>query len=63
MNKLFKAAPDGGIVCQPSARGAELFLSAFGMADRNLDEIFLADFTKFPVGVPNGFLNAVPTMA
>ena len=61
MVKIFTAAPGGGIVCQPSTLGAELFLSAFGMADRHLDEIFLADFPEFPIGVSNGFLAAVPT--
>ncbi|WP_119967558.1 hypothetical protein [Simplicispira lacusdiani] len=61
MVKVFAAAPDGGIVCQPSALGAELFLSAFGMADKHLDEIFLADFPELPDGVPNGFPEAMPT--
>ncbi|MBV8247064.1 MAG: hypothetical protein JO200_01300 [Comamonas sp.] len=62
MVKLFPAATSGGIVCQPSAHGAELFLSAFGMADRHLDEIFTVDFPEFPTGLPKGFLAAVPTM-
>lgn len=63
MAKHFSAAPDGGIVCQPSALGAELFLSAFGMAEKHLDEIFLPDFPAFPVGVPNGFPGALATKA
>ena len=63
MIKLFAAAPDGGIVCQPSALGGELFLSAFGMADRHLDEIFSDDFPEFPTGVPDGFAGAVATKA
>jgi hypothetical protein len=61
MAQLFTAAPDGGIVCQPSAHGAELFLSAFGMADRPLNEIFSNDLPELPIDVPNGFLTAVPT--
>ena len=34
--KLFAGATDGGIVCQPSALGGELFLWAFGHADKPL---------------------------
>lgn len=63
MLKLFAAAPDGGVVCQPSALGAELFLSAFGLAEKHLDHIFSTDFPALPEGVPDGFSDALATKA
>lgn len=38
--KVYSGAEDGGIVCQPSALGAELFLWAFGRADQRPEYIF-----------------------
>lgn len=55
-----KATGDG-IVCQPSALGAELFLSAFGKADENLDHIFSPELVVALDGVPSGFVGAVAT--
>ena len=40
----FKAAQDGGIICQPSAIGAELFLWAFGRAEKPHEYIFDSAF-------------------
>lgn len=34
---IFAAAQEGGIVCQPSALGTEIFLWAFGQADQDVD--------------------------
>jgi len=54
--KMCKTAKDGGIVCQPSAIGAELFLWAFGRADQPLEYIFDASFVptvnNCPLSVP-----------
>ena len=55
-----KATSDG-IVCQPSALGAELFLSAFGKADQNLEYIFSPELVVTLEGVPDGFVSAVAT--
>lgn len=49
---LYTEAQDGGIVCQPSALGAELFLWAFGRSDKEIDYIFDPSF--------NISVNAVP---
>lgn len=53
---IFKNAKDGGIVCQPSAIGAELFLWAFGRAEQPLSYIFDPSFVPVvkncPLAVP-----------
>ena len=53
-------AESDGVICQPSALGAELYLSAFGQAEREIDYIFSPQLTVELQGVPNGFVNAVP---
>lgn len=57
-----KATSDG-IVCQPSALGAELFLAAFGKADQELEYIFSPELKVSLEGVSNGFISAVATEA
>lgn len=59
--KMYAKAEDGGIVCQPSAMGGELFLWAFGHADKPLSYIFDSSF--FPVfkGAPMGVPRAAAT--
>jgi len=52
MVKLFPGATDGGIVCQPSALGGELFLWAFGHADKPLDYLFSPEFLPIVDGLP-----------
>lgn len=59
--KLFAEAPDGGIVLQPSAPGAELFLWAFGRADQPLEFIFSDDFQPIVSGVPRHVEGACAT--
>lgn len=56
-------ATDDGIICQPSARGAELFLAAFGKADQDLEYLFSPELDVSLEGVTNGFLSAVATEA
>lgn len=63
MAKLFPAASDGGIVCQPSALGAELFLWAFGHGDKTADYIFDADFSTIVSGLPTSIEGACATKA
>lgn len=58
--KTWAKAPSGGIVCTPSALGAELFLAAHGCADQPLEHIFSADLLVGLEGLPNHFPNALP---
>jgi hypothetical protein len=61
MTKLFPAAQDGGILCGPSVLGAELFLWAFGQADKPLEFVFSPDFHPVITGVPSKFPNGAAT--
>lgn len=61
MVKLWPAAPSDGIIFQPSALGAELFLAAHGCADKPLNYLFSADFPLGPEGLPSRFSNAAST--
>lgn len=63
MAKLWCAAPSDGIICQPSALGAELFLAAHGCADMPLDHLFNASLPPGPEGLPTRFPNAAATEA
>lgn len=51
---VFPDAPTGGIICQPSALGTELFLWAFGKAEHPLMYIFDDEFVPHIDGIPNG---------
>ncbi|MDO6505358.1 hypothetical protein Q4506_01570 [Colwellia sp. 4_MG-2023] len=57
MSKIVKSAQYDGIMCQPSALGAELFLWAFGQGDKGLDYIFNNNFNPkiddLPQIIPN----------
>ncbi|WP_210130736.1 hypothetical protein [Stenotrophomonas rhizophila] len=48
----YPAATSAGIICQPSALGAELFLWAFGRANERLEHIFDASFHPLIEGIP-----------
>lgn len=61
MTDIFSSAPSGGIVCGPSALGAELFLSAFGHAELPLEAIFDMSLAMSIEGISDGFSSAVPT--
>ncbi|WP_319582410.1 hypothetical protein [uncultured Pseudodesulfovibrio sp.] len=56
----YKKATKGGIVCTPSPLGAELFLCAFGLADKGLSYIFDTGFVAKSKGIPNHILNVEP---
>lgn len=54
---IYKEAPEGGIICQPSALGAELYLTAFGHADKPHEYIFddtfipaISDIPRYVIG-------------
>lgn len=52
MKSNYKLADGPGIICQPSAFGTELFLWAFGQANKPLDYIFSKDFNPTVHGCP-----------
>jgi hypothetical protein len=61
MLTLTPKATSDGIICQPSAQGAELFLAAFGKADHDLEYLFSSELNVSLEGVTNSFLSAVAT--
>lgn len=61
IRKLYPEAEEDGIVCQPSALGAELFLWAFGAAEHSLDFIFDPKFGPCVPGIPTEVEGAVAT--
>jgi hypothetical protein len=63
MTNLFAAAQEGGIVCQPSALGAEIFLWAFGQADKVLSFMFSPEFNPLVSGFSETMQGACATNA
>lgn len=49
----FPSVPDAGIICQPSALGAELFLWAFGYSNKPSDFLFSGEFKGIIEGIPS----------
>ena len=43
LQAFVRGVPSAGIICQPSALGAELFLWAFGYGDKPLDYVLSGD--------------------
>lgn len=52
LEKRMKNCETDGIVCQPSALGAELFLWAFGCGDHDFGHIFNEEFIPIIEGMP-----------
>jgi hypothetical protein len=62
LKKRFAGAAEDGILCAPSAPGAELFLWAFGISDQPEDYIFDPAFDCTIGGLPApGISGALPT--
>lgn len=61
LEKSYGPVPSDGIICQPSALGAELFLWAFGYGEQALDYILTSNFSAEIDGLPDRVENAVPT--
>ena len=61
IKSIFPNAPGDGIVCCPSALGAELFLWAFGYGDSPLERIFAGVLDTEIEGLPSTVSGAVPT--
>jgi hypothetical protein len=59
----FADATEGGIICIPSALGCELFLWAFGHADKPLDYVFYPEFSPIVEGLPSLIQGACATKA
>ena len=58
IKKVSKAEHDG-VMCQPSALGAELFLWAFGESDKALSYIFDGNFQPIIKDMPNKVKNTI----
>ena len=63
LKAVFAGAPSAGIVCQPSALGAELFLWALGYGDESLDHLLSGVLDAEVEGLPSGVPGAVATKA
>ena len=63
MKKKVPAANDGGIICQPSALGAELFLWALGCGNHGLDYIFSKECQPSVEGMPNTVAGTIAVKA
>jgi hypothetical protein len=50
--KTYKNASEDGIICQPSTKGIELFLWAFGHADKHINYFFEESFQPMIEGLP-----------
>ena len=59
LKKIAANVPGDGIICQPSALGAELFLWAFGHGDKQLDYILSGEFNTNIYELPSHVLGAV----
>ena len=61
LQKIAKGVLDDGIICQPSASGAELFLWAFGHGDKPLDFVLSGKLNLEIGNLPNHVPGAVGT--
>ena len=61
IKKQFANAPEDGIVCQPSAMGAELFLWAFGYGASPLEHMLSGQIDTAVNDMPNVVSGAVAT--
>lgn len=61
LEKHVISAPSDGMVCTPTALGAELLLWAFGHGDKELDFLLSGDFSGEIEGIPSSVSNAIAT--
>ena len=61
--KMGRRSPGNGIICRPSALGAELFLWAFGHGDKELNFILTDGFSVTIDGLPQVGSHALATQA
>ena len=63
LNKTLSGVHCAGIICTPTALGAELLLWAFGHGDKELDFLLTRDFSSEIQGIPKSVLNALPAQS
>jgi hypothetical protein len=56
MMKMYPDATEGGIICQPSAFGFEMLLTAFGHSNKPHEYLFSPDFSP----IVEGLLSSIP---
>ena len=61
LKSIFPKVPDDGIICRPSALGAELYLWAFGYGELPLESIFSSALVTEIEDLPSIVSGAVPT--
>lgn len=61
LKKIVNSIQSGGIICRPSALGAELLLWAFGHGDKALDFSLSGDFSPEIEEIPKSIPNAIAT--
>jgi hypothetical protein len=61
MVKWYPGATEDGIICTPSSLGVELFLWAFGHADKAPEYVFNPDFSPLVEGLPASIPGACAT--
>ena len=59
LKERFSGVPSAGIICGPSALGAELLLWAFGYGDKGLNFLLTSDFAGEIKNIPKSVPNAV----
>ena len=60
LTEFVSSIPSDGIICSPTALGAELLLWAFGHGDKELDFLLTANFSSKIEGIPVSVPNALP---
>ena len=60
LKKILGGVPSAGIICKPTALGAELLLWAFGHGDKKLDFLLTREFSSEIEGIPKSVPNALP---
>ena len=63
MENMGRISPGDGIICRPSALGAELFLWAFGHGDKELNFMLTDSFSATIDGLPQVGSHAIATHA
>ena len=61
LKEMFSGVPSSGLICTPSALGAELLLWAFGHGDKALDFLLTDNFSTDIKGIPKSVPNALST--
>ena len=63
LKKIVNSVPGAGVICTPTALGAELLLWAFGHGDKGLNFLLTGDFSSEIEGIPKSVSNSVATQS